>query len=72
MERGITEKQVADAVRMGNKTCDGARLTYEYGRVRVVMSLAGLVITAYRRKRWNPKRIMQKRRSLYRQYARRR
>ena len=71
LERGITERNVEDTVRLGCMVWDsGEKMTYARGRMRVVLSGGGLVITAYRQRKRNPKRHIQKRRRLLRQYAR--
>lgn len=71
MERGITERNVEDTVRLGNRIADdGDKAVYARGRMRVVLLGGGLVITAYRQRKRNPKRCIQKRRKLHRQYAR--
>ena len=71
LERGITERNVADTVRLGCRiSFDGEKSVYARGRMRVVMLGDGLVITAYRQRKRNPKRCIQKRRKLHRQYGR--
>lgn len=71
LERGITERNVEDTVRLGNRIADdGGRAVYARGRMRVVLWGGELVITAYRQKKRNPKRHIQKRRKLHRKYAR--
>lgn len=71
LERGITERNVEDTVRLGNCiTDDGEKALYARGRMRVVLFGGELVITAYRQRKRNPKRCIQKRRKLHRQYAR--
>lgn len=71
MERGISEQHVLDTVRLGNMIADnGEKTLYARGRMRVVLFGNELVITAYRQKKRNPKRSIQKRRRQLRQYAR--
>lgn len=71
LERGITERNVTETVRLGNRIADdGDKAVYARGRMRVVLLGGGLVITAYRQRKRNPKRCIQKRRKLIRQYAR--
>ena len=71
MERGISEQHVLDTVRLGNMIADnGEKTLYARGRMRVVLLAGGLVVTAYRQRKHNPKRCIQKRRRLLRQYAR--
>ena len=71
LERGITERNVEDTVRLGNRIADdGEKALYARGRMRVVLFGNELVITAYRQKKRNPKRSIQKRRRKLRQYAR--
>lgn len=71
LERGITERNILDTIRHGQVVWDnGEKSTYARGRMRVILSGSGLVITAYRQKKRNPKRCIQKRRKLIRQYAR--
>lgn len=71
LERGITERNVEDTVRLGSRIADdGDRAVYARGRMRVVLWAGELVITAYRQKKRNPKRHIQKRRKLHRQHAR--
>ena len=71
LERGITERNVEDTVRLGNRIADdGDKSVFARGRMRVVLLGGGLVITAYRQRKRNPKRCIQKRRKLHRQYAR--
>lgn len=71
LERGITERNVEDTVRLGSRIADdGDRAVYARGRMRVVLLSGSLVITAYRQRKRNPKRCIQKRRQFYRQIAR--
>ena len=71
LERGITEQNIMDTIVRGKRVAhDGEKLVFARGRMRVILSGSGLVITAYRQKKRNPKRCIQKRRKLIRQYAR--
>ena len=71
LERGITTRNVEDTVLLGDRIEDnGERTVYARGRMRVVLSSGGMVITAYRQKKHNPKRHIQRRRSLLRKFAR--
>ena len=71
LERGISERHIEDALRLGSRVADdGDKVTYARGRLRVVMSGGGIVVTVYRRRKRNPKRCIQKRRKLHRQHAR--
>lgn len=71
LERGITERNVTDTVRFGVCISDsGDRTVYARGRMRVVVSYGSLVITAFRMRQFNPKRIMRERRKRERRYAR--
>ena len=71
MERGITERHIEDTVRFGSTVFDdGEKALYARGRMRVVLLSGGLVVTAYRQRKRNPKRCLQKRRRLLRQFAR--
>ena len=63
LERGITERNVTETVRFGVCISDsGDRAVYARGRMRVVVSGEALVVTAFRQRRKNPKRIMRERR----------
>lgn len=71
LERGITERNVTETVRFGVCISDnGDRTVYARGRMRVVLGDGALVITAFRMRRLNPKRIMRERRKRERRYAR--
>lgn len=71
LERGITERHVEDTVRLGEMVWeDGDKAAYARGRMRVIISCGGMVITAFRQKKHNPKRHIQRQRSLVRKYAR--
>ncbi len=71
LERGITERHVEDTVRLGNRIADGEeKAVFARGRMRVVLLTGGMVVTAYRLRRHNPKRHIQKRRRLVRKYGR--
>ena len=71
LERGITERNVTETVRFGVCISDrGDRAVYARGRMRVVLGCGGLVVTAYRERKRNPKRRIQKKRKLQRQFAR--
>lgn len=70
LERGITERQVEDTMTLGCPVRDtGDKLIYARGRMRVIVS-DGLIVTAYRKDKVNPKRRIQKRRKLLRKYER--
>lgn len=71
LERGITERNVEDTVHLGSMIYDdGDKTVYARGRMRVVLLADNTVVTAYRQRKHNPKRRIQKRRKLIRQYAR--
>lgn len=59
LERGITERNVMETVRLGVCISDsGDRAVYARGRMRVVVCDTVLIVTAFRQRRKNPKRIM--------------
>ena len=61
LERGITERNVTETVRFGVCISDrGDRAVYARGRMRVVLGCGGLVVTAFRQRRRNPKRSIRK------------
>ena len=71
LERGITEHKVVETVRYG--VCisnSGDRAVYARGRMRVVVSGGVLIVTAFRQRRKNPKRVMRERRKRERRYVR--
>lgn len=71
LERGITERNVTETVRFGVCISDsGDRAVYARGRMRVVLGGGMLVVTAFRQRRKNPKRIMRERRKRERRHAR--
>lgn len=71
LERGITEQNIFETVTLGNAIADdGDTAVYARGRMRVVLGSGALVITAYRERKRNPKRRIQKKRKLQRQFAR--
>lgn len=71
LERGITERNVTETVRFGVCISDsGDRTVYARGRMRVVLGCGALVITAFRMRRRNPKRIMREKRKRQQRYAR--
>ena len=76
MERGITRDHIMAAVNFGqvvDRTFDehGGRDVYALERLRVVVAREGnVIITAYRERKRNPKRRIQKKRKLQRQFAR--
>lgn len=60
-----------ETVRFGVCISDsGDRAVYARGRMRVVVSCGALVITAFRMRQFNPKRIMRERRRREQRYAR--
>jgi hypothetical protein len=71
VERGITSKQIIDAVSYGHiveRTED--RDIFAFGRLRVVVSRAnGKVITTWRMRKINAKRILRKIRKLRRRQS---
>ena len=71
LERGITDRNIEDTVCLGDMVADdGERALYARGRMRVVLHKNGMVVTAYRLRRHNPKRHIQKRRTMIRKFAR--
>lgn len=57
LERGISERNVMDTVTGGIRIAhDGDKLIFARGRMRVVATDFGMVVTAYRVRRNNPKR----------------
>lgn len=63
LERGITERNVTETVRFGVCVeCKDGRSVYARGRMRVVLSDEAMVITAFRMRRHNPKRVMREKR----------
>ena len=71
LERGISEQNIFETVTLGKAIADdGDTAVYARGRMRVVLGSGALVITAYRERKRNPKRCIQKRRQFYRQIAR--
>lgn len=69
IERGISEQNIFETVTLGKAIADdGDTAVYARGRMRVVLGCGALVITAYRER--NPKRRIQKKRKLQRQFAR--
>lgn len=71
MERGITESSIEQAVLLGELTAErGDTQIWARGRLRVVVNTDGLVITAWRVRRWNPKRYIQKYRTRIRRFQR--
>ena len=71
LERGISEKNVIDTVLLGNPVVDtGERAVFALGRMRVVIAEGILVVTAYRERKRNPKRRIQKKRKQIRQIRR--
>lgn len=71
LERGITEHNVMETVRFGVCISDnGDRAVYARGRMRVVVCGEVLVVTAFRQRRKNPKRIMREWRKRERRHAR--
>ena len=71
LERGITERNVTETVRFGVCVSDhGDRTVYARGRMRVVLGGDALVITAFRMRRLNPKRIMREKRKWQQRHAR--
>ena len=71
LERGITERNVTETVRFGVCISDsGDRAVYARGRMRVVLGGGVLVVTAFRQRRKNPKRVIRERRKRERRYAR--
>ena len=72
MERGISESSVEQAVLLGELALErGDTQVWARGRLRVVVNTDGMVITAWRVRRWNPKRHIQKRRTQIRRFQRR-
>lgn len=64
VERGITERQVEETVMRGELlSLQVDKAIWGKGRLRAVVNLTGMFITAWREKRYNPKRSFQKRRS---------
>ena len=71
LERGISEQNVMDTVILGNPVVDdGDRAVFARGRMRVVIAEGVLVVTAYRERKRNPKRRIQKKRKQIRQIRR--
>lgn len=71
IERGISEQNIFETVTLGKAIADdGDTAVYARGRMRVVLGCGALVITAYRERKRNPKRRIQKKRKLQRQFAR--
>ena len=71
LERGITEQNIMDTIVRGRRVAhDGEKLVFARGRMRVVLGCGGLVVTAFRQRRRNPKRVMRERRKRERRYAR--
>ncbi len=70
IERGITEQNIFETVTLGHALADdGDTTVYARGRMRVVLGSGALVITAYRERKRNPKRRIQKKRKMQRQVA---
>ena len=71
MERGISVQQAEQTLEHGIllDARDETRI-WAQGRLRVVVSRGGMVITAWREKRYTPKRSFQKRRSRLRKLFR--
>ena len=71
LERGITEQNIMDTIVRGRRVAhDGEKLVFTRGRMRVVVTESALVITAYRERKRNPKRRIQKKRKAIRQVRR--
>lgn len=71
IERGISEQNVFETITLGQAIADdGDTAVYARGRMRVVVWSGALVITAYRERKRNPKRRIQKKRKMQRQVAR--
>ena len=71
MERGISVQQTEQTLEHGVLVVERKGTgTWARGRLRVVVSRGGMVITAWRKKRYNPKRSLQKRRSKQRKLFR--
>ena len=71
LERGISEQNIFETVTLGQAIADdGDTAVFARGRMRVVLGSGALVITAYRERKKNPKRRIQKKRKLQRQFAR--
>jgi hypothetical protein len=69
IERGISEKAVLNTVLFGFLTAYyGTKVIYEHGRMRVVCTVTGEVITVFRKKRVNPKRNLRKARKERRKF----
>ncbi len=64
MERGISERQATETVLHGKPMERGRDTTvWGWGRIRIVLSDGGMVISAWREKKFNPKRTYQKMKS---------
>jgi hypothetical protein len=72
IERGISDQQVLDTIRLGKIIRDdGQRALYALKRMRVSLAYCAMVVTVFREApRPNPKRIIQKLRKQERKIAR--
>ncbi len=71
LERGILVHKIEETVRRGVCIFDsGDRAMYARGRMRVVLGSGALVITAFRMRRLNPKRIMREKRKRQQRHVR--
>ena len=71
LERGITEQNIMDTIVRGRRVAhDGEKLVFARGRMRVVVAEGVVVVTAYRERKRNPKRRIQKKRKAIRQVRR--
>ena len=71
LERGITEQNIMDTIMLGSAIADdGDKAIFARGRMRVVVAEGVVVVTAYRERKRNPKRRIQKKRKAIRQVRR--
>lgn len=71
LERGITEQNIMDTIVLGSAIADdGDKAIFARGRMRVVVAEGVVVVTAYRERKRNPKRRIQKKRKAIRQVRR--
>ena len=71
LERGISEQNILDTIVQGTRIAhSGEKLVFARGRMRVVVTVEAMVVTAYRERKRNPKRRIQKKRKAIRQVRR--